>query len=144
MSGPVLAVGDASQSSVDRCVRGGLAVTECSIDDAATGMLPLRHYDVLLCDFKVAGQVGMDLLRRVRENYPNLAVVMVIAAHELRYGLLAMIEGAAGYIVRSCRAGAFLEGLKAAVTRHRLDRALAQRSALTGGACIPWQNETAS
>ena len=120
----ILAVGDAAETLIEDYVTVGLEVVPCSLADVAAGKLPLPRSAVLLCDFNPAGQTGLDLLRTVREAAPGIPVVIVLEAHELRYGLLAMLDGAAGYVVRSCNPGAFRRAFVAVVARYRLNRSL--------------------
>jgi DNA-binding response OmpR family regulator len=97
--------------------------------------LKQRRYEAVLCDLERAGMDGMDLLRGVREGHPEVAVVVIIEPHEIRRGILAMIDGAAGYIVRTQPSETFFETVRASVERHRIDRILA-------GHCAPPKRET--
>jgi DNA-binding NarL/FixJ family response regulator len=97
--------------------------------------LKQHRYQAVLCDLERAGMDGMDLLRGVREGHPEVAVVVIIEPHEIRRGILAMIDGAAGYIVRTQPSETFFETVRASVERHRIDRILA-------GHCAPPKKET--
>lgn len=110
------------------CARAGLSVTECSNGGQAIEELKRCRYEVLLCDLKMAGMEGTGLLRRVRESCPDVAFVVAIEPQELRHGILAMVDGASGYIVMPYRSESLIRDLKVAVERHRLNRALAGHS----------------
>ena len=125
LSGHVLAVGDASQSGLRIYERCGLSVTECSNGKQAIDILKQHHYLVVLCDFKIVGMGSMDLLNRVSESYPDIAFVMTVELQDLRYGILAMIDGASGYIVKLQQSETVLRAMKVALVRNRLNRALA-------------------
>ena len=43
----------------------------------ARNLLESKTYDLMLCDIKMPGESGMDLLRHVRQAYPDMAVIMV-------------------------------------------------------------------
>ena len=69
---------------------------------AATGrqMLEEQPYDVLISDLRMPGLDGMQLLRWVKEEGPNIPVIMISAHGEIRDAVEAMKTGAYDYLVK--------------------------------------------
>jgi len=75
----ILAVDD--QSTVADMV--ALWLTENGYDcdvavsaDAALALLDQNQYDLMISDVQMPGMSGIELLAQVKENFPNLAVLM--------------------------------------------------------------------
>jgi two-component system NtrC family response regulator len=76
-----------------------------SATTAADGDEALRRMEedppaLLITDLKMPGISGMDLLKRVREQYPQTAVVMVTAFGTVQTAVTAMKAGAYDYITK--------------------------------------------
>ena len=59
--------------------RDGHAVQTASSGEDALEMLKESRFDILLVDIKMEGISGLDVLRQVKENDPDVAVVMITA-----------------------------------------------------------------
>jgi DNA-binding NarL/FixJ family response regulator len=93
---------------------------ESSDTTTAIKLLELHAYHVLLCDFRLVHADTMAFMQAVRKTRASTAVVFTIEPNDLRRALLAMIEGASGYILRSDSADDFLHQLRAIWTRRML------------------------
>lgn len=71
---------------------------------AAAALLLLRtqQFDVALVDITLPDKHGLDLLKLLRDQYPEMAVLMVTAHQESTYAVRALKLGAAGYLTKSC------------------------------------------
>lgn len=58
------------------------------------------HYDLLICDWNLPGQPGIDLVDHVRERAPKLPVVMVTGRSDRASVLAAKSHGADAFIVK--------------------------------------------
>lgn len=67
---------------------------------------------------------GMELMTRVREDYPEIAFVLITEPEDLRHGILAMISGASDYIVSPLRPCSVKASLNRALKRKRLESAI--------------------
>src|SRR5512140_99677 len=72
---------------------------------AANGDEALRRIEedapaLVITDLKMPGISGMDLLKKVREQYPQIAVVMVTAFGTVQTAVAAMKAGAYDYITK--------------------------------------------
>ena len=75
------------------------------IDTAASGEAALEkikdtRFDILLVDIKMEGMSGLDLLRYMSENDPDVAVVMITAYGSIATAIEAMKNGAQDYLLK--------------------------------------------
>lgn len=100
--------------------------------DGKTGqqMLEEQPYDLLISDLRMPGLDGMQLLRWVREEGPNIPVIMISAHGEIRDAVEAMKTGAYDYLVKPFDPDELLIRIKKAVANHRLTLSL--RAGMSG------------
>jgi DNA-binding NtrC family response regulator len=75
------------------------------IDTSASGEDALKklkdtRYDILLVDIKMEGISGLDVLKRVKESDPEIAVVMITAYGSIATAIEAMKNGAYDYLLK--------------------------------------------
>jgi len=75
------------------------------IDTAASGEEALRklkdtRFDILLVDIKMEGISGLDVLKQVKENDPDVAVIMITAYGSISTAIEAMKSGAYDYLLK--------------------------------------------
>lgn len=78
------------------------ALPELSVDLAADGrealeMLRKSPFQLVLTDLMMPGMDGMELLRRILDEYPEIIVIMLTSAADLRTAVRAMRLGAFSY-----------------------------------------------
>lgn len=83
-----------------------------------------RPYDALVSDLRMPGLDGMSLLRWVKEEGPNIPVIMISAHGEIRDAVEAMKIGAYDYLVKPFDPDELLLRLKKAVENYRLSISL--------------------
>ncbi len=109
--------------------------------EAASGEAALEHLRespcrVLLLDLSLPGQSGVDVLRRVRQRYPDTRVLMLSGFPEDRYALAMIRNGADGDLCKDCERGDLVAAIRAVAQGRRY---LSPRTAelladeLTGG-----------
>jgi two-component system response regulator FlrC len=76
----------------------GHAVTPAEDGEAALQCLSRRGFDVLLTDLSMPRLDGMQLLRRVREQHPDLEVIVLTARGTVESAVEAMRLGAFDYL----------------------------------------------
>jgi DNA-binding NtrC family response regulator len=99
----VLVVDD--DQSLRRVMEMQLEEIGCPVLAAASGqealtILASRPIPVLLTDLKMPGMSGLELLRRVRKEYPETAVLVVTAYGTVESAVAAMREGAYDYLTK--------------------------------------------
>lgn len=86
---------------------------KCAYDaEEALRSLQERPYDLVISDIKMPGITGLDLLSRIRAQYPNIGVIVMTAYGLPEYQKMAKSEGALYYIEKPFE----MEELKRIVT----------------------------
>jgi putative two-component system response regulator len=109
----------------------------CDANDARAH-LRSDSYRVALLDVKMPGESGIELLSQIRQEHPELAVVMVTGEDSAELAMTAMELGAYGYLVKPVGSGELLINVANALHRRsceaqnrevlkRLQTAVAQR-----------------
>lgn len=80
--------------------RDGHAVTTASSGEEALEKLEQSHFDILLVDIKMEGISGLEVLRKVKENDPDVAIVMITAYGSIATAIEAMKNGAYDYLLK--------------------------------------------
>src|ERR1700757_17994 len=63
----------------------------------ALELLPTAKFDMMISDVRMPGLSGLETLRRVRQNFPSLPVLLVTAYADIRDAGEAMRDGAWNY-----------------------------------------------
>jgi DNA-binding NtrC family response regulator len=84
---------------------GWLERDEYKVDAAASGEEALKkltqsRFDIMLVDIKMEGMSGLDVLRRVKTDEPDVAVVMITAYGSISTAIEAMKNGADDYLLK--------------------------------------------
>ncbi|MCK5194869.1 MAG: response regulator [Desulfobulbaceae bacterium] len=90
----------------------GYAVHSALSGEEALEKLSIISPDLVILDINMPGMNGIDVLRRMKEIYPQLPVILCSAYQEFKQDLASWASDA--YIVKSAN----LEELKAAVHKH--------------------------
>ena len=78
----------------------------------ALAALERHHPDLMLLDVYLPDMTGIDVLRRARQDYPDVDVIVVTAARELDTVREAMQGGAVSYLIKPFEYEALGERLK--------------------------------
>ena len=80
--------------------RDGHAVQTSPSGEDALDKLKETRFDILLVDIKMEGISGLDVLRYIKENDPDVAVVMITAYGSIPTAIEAMKNGAYDYMLK--------------------------------------------
>ncbi len=80
--------------------RDGHATDTAPSGEAALQRVAEARYDILLVDIKMEGIDGLEVLRRVKESDPDVAVVMITAYGSIATAIAAMKAGAHDYLLK--------------------------------------------
>ncbi len=80
--------------------RDGHEVAQAASGEEAMEMLKDSRFDILLLDIKMEGMSGLDVLKRVKEDDPDVAVVMITAFGSIATAIDAMKNGAFDYLLK--------------------------------------------
>jgi DNA-binding NtrC family response regulator len=68
--------------------------------ERALELLPAGKFDMMISDVRMPGLSGLETLRRVRENFSDLPVLLVTAYADIREAVVAMRDGALNYLAK--------------------------------------------
>ncbi len=80
--------------------RDGHAVETAASGEEALARCRAARYEILLLDIKLEGMSGLEVLRRVKEDDPDAAVIMITAYGSIPTAIEAMKHGAADYLLK--------------------------------------------
>src|SRR3982751_302004 len=86
----------------------------------ALRLLATHPQDLVLTDLKMPGMSGIELLQKVRAEYPEIIVVMVTAYGTIESAVEAMRLGAYDYIIKPVNSEALNLIVSRALEHHRL------------------------
>lgn len=86
----------------------------------ALDLLTRNPQDLIITDLKMPGMSGMELLRKIREEYPEVIVIVVTAFGTVESAVEAMKLGAYDYIIKPVNSDALKLVVSRALEHHRL------------------------
>jgi two-component system response regulator AtoC len=101
----------------------GYQVSGADDGQTALGVLENSTYDVILCDLRMPGLDGMELLPQLVRRMPRTTVIMMSAYGTEELALEAMNKGAHDYLAKPFQPAEVLFCLRKATERERLQRA---------------------
>ena len=96
---------------------------ECRIThdvDSALNILKDREYDCILSDMNMPGKSGLDLMRDVQRNWPEIAIILFTALPELHTAVDSMKEGASDFITKPVQLKQLLKSINNALEKKYL------------------------
>ena len=68
----------------------------------ALEMLQNDHYDLILADIMMNPMSGVELLKKIKENFPGIPVILMTGYSSLSTAIEAMRLGASDYLIKPC------------------------------------------
>ena len=99
--------------------QAGYEALTASDASQALEVLSKHPQDLVLTDLKMPGMSGIDLLRKVKEEYPEVIVVVVTAYGTIESAVEAMRLGAYDYIIKPFDLSELLEKIESIIERRR-------------------------
>ena len=115
------------RSALGRFFRGrGFEVATADSAGSALEILASQRFAVALCDVRMPGMTGLELVPRAHEADPDLAIVMLSAVNDAPTATNALTHGALDYLMKPIE----LSELASAVERalHKRDLLMQQRA----------------
>src|ERR1700722_127580 len=74
--------------------------------DAMTALKIVDHqtFDVVICDVRMEGMSGLELLERLKRTHPALPFIVITGAGDIHQAVEAIKRGAFEYMVKPCAA----------------------------------------
>jgi two-component system invasion response regulator UvrY len=87
------------------------------LDDAVSGAQLLEklsegRFDLVLLDISMPGGNGLDVLRRVKERFPDLPVLMLSMHPDEEYAVRTLKAGASGYLNKESVPGELVRAIR--------------------------------
>jgi len=101
----------------------GFEVVTAADGPAALGRLETSSFDVVLCDVRMPGMDGIELLPQLVRRLPGTTVIMMSAYGTQELAALAMNRGAYDYLTKPFRPAEVVLTIRKARERERLRRA---------------------
>jgi len=103
-----------------RLQQSGYEVATAADGLQALEVLKRQPQDLVLTDLRMPGLSGMDLLRRVREDFPETVVIVLTAFGTIESAVEAMRLGAQDYLIKPVNSDALKLVVERALEHHRL------------------------
>ena len=71
-----------------------------------------EEYDVVLLDIKMPGRSGLDILKQLKVEYPDIPVIVLSMHPEDQYAVRTIKAGAAGYLTKETAGEKLIEAIK--------------------------------
>jgi DNA-binding NtrC family response regulator len=129
MKGRVLVVDDEAdaRTALGELLRGDGYVVETAADGfKALGKMHDFAPDAVLTDLRMPGMHGVELLKKLRADNPDLVVLVMTAFGAVDSAVAALREGAAGYFMKPLNVTELSFGLGREMERLRLQREAGQ------------------
>ena len=103
-------------------LRNGYAVETADCGPAALQLIEQQHFDLILLDIRMPEMDGLEVLRRIRENYTSLALpVIMVTAEDLEESIIEALQiGANDYLVKPLNLSVALARIQAQLTVKHL------------------------
>jgi len=102
----------------------GLPCETAASGEEALRTLETHRIDAVISDLHMPGMSGMELLAKVRQNYPQMVFLVVTGVDDIQVGIQAMRQGADDYLVKPLQVDAniVLASLTRALHVKRLEQ----------------------
>jgi len=109
----------------------GLAVTGEAANEQETLELLRKHdFDVVLLDIAMTGRGGLEVLKQIKQEKPELPVLILSMYPEEQYAVRALKMGAAGYLTKVSAPDELIKAIKKIATgRKYVSNSLAEKLA---------------
>jgi two-component system, NtrC family, response regulator AtoC len=98
----------------------GYGVAEASSGEEGLEIVSREEFQAVLCDVKMPGLDGMEVLASLQESRPDLPVIMITAFASVESAVEAMKAGAANYVSKPFNEDQILIVVEKALDQHRL------------------------
>lgn len=91
---------------------GEWVITEVGSGFQALECLRRQDFRLAIVDLSMPGMSGLDLIKRIKEEHPDVAVLVLSMHAEEQYALRAFKAGAAGYVTKDSAATELVEAVR--------------------------------
>jgi CheY-like chemotaxis protein len=84
--------------------------------------LETQYFDILICDIRMPGESGLDLIRYVKSEFPETAIIMVTGVDDPKETEAAMNLGVFGYLLKPFQPNQILITISNTLKLNELDK----------------------
>lgn len=107
---------------------------EAASGEELLGMLARKSWDAVIMEFTMAGFTGLELLKKLRAEHPDVPVLVLSSHPEDQYAVRVVRSGAAGYLTKRSSAEELVRAIRKVCTGGRfVSESLAERLAKAVG-----------
>ena len=99
----------------------GCKYAQAANAEEARSLIKGQDFDLILCDMKMPGESGMDLIKHISEEHPDTAVIMITGAGDMDVARNVLENGAYGYVVKPFRPEELMFNVSSALRRRQLE-----------------------
>jgi DNA-binding NtrC family response regulator len=103
-----------------RLARRQVACTTAASGAAALAALAKERFDCAIVDVKMPGMDGLELLRRMRQEYPEVGVVLLTGHASVELGVQGIELGAFEYLMKPVDIDELLDTVRRAAAQKKL------------------------
>jgi len=92
-----------------------LLFDEASDGQQAIKMVNAKKYDLVLLDLSLPDQNGLDVLKQLHQQFPQLPIIILSTYPEEQYAVRSLRAGAVGYVNKGCPTGVLKETIEKAL-----------------------------
>jgi putative two-component system response regulator len=89
--------------------------------DEAWQCLRDHQIDLMTIDIRLPGGCGLDLVHRIRRDFPDTALLMLTGVDDARQAVAALTRGAFGYLIKPVDREAFLANVRNGLALRDVD-----------------------
>ena len=108
---------------------------EANCAKQAFELLRKETYDIVLLDLSLPDGSGVDILRKIRERYPDTKVLMLSGFAEEQYGVNMLRAGASGFLSKTCTSEQLTSAIETRAIGRRAPRPEPDTSSATRRSC---------
>ena len=87
-------------------------ISEAGSAEDLLEMLRTKKFDLVISDISMPGRSGIDLLKQLQIDYPELPVLILSMHPEAQYALRAIKSGAMGYLTKDCASDELVKAVR--------------------------------
>jgi len=99
--------------------RRGINTVSCNNGNAALDLLDTLAIDVIVLDIKMPGLDGLDVLNKVKQNHPNVEVILLSGHASVETAEEGLKRGAFDFLSKPSRISEILAKVEEAYERKR-------------------------
>ena len=98
----------------------GYNVTEAEDGVKAINILSERNFDIVISDIKMPRVSGLEVLKYVKDNYPDTEVIMITAYDDMQIAIEAMKLKAYEFLTKPFNFEQLILTVERAIEKHKL------------------------